>query len=384
MNTKSIIVIILVIAGVCTSIGVTVTHLKSETQPPLIENSGVSNITTTSATLWADYDVGSQLTKIRFGYSENSSATWYYTDWSKVLGSARFSKSISGLKPNTCYKFKTFLQYDSTTLPGPVKMFKTNLKAPVLENLNITVINKSSAMFNVGYNCGSYPEIEIWFSYKEIGREFENTERKTVSGSGVFSENISGLAPGMVYEVKAVVKYDNAPHPSNIEVFQTPQVPGELSVPNFEAVGTEIAVADGDTIYVALTWVKRSTSGVKAGSDESVRFAGGMNAPEDPSEEGGPEATKFVMNLCPPGTEVLLDLDNGATYGQGSYRDIHGRLLAVIYIRKDNTWINVNAQELKWGMKAYPNASWDKYTNMPSEFSLYEWPPYDNTYPYVI
>ncbi len=379
------VILALVIAGICAGASVAVIHFGGGgPSPSMIENSGAHNVTITSVTLWVDYNVGSQSTKIRFGYSENSSATWQYTSWAEVLGSGRLSKPISGLTPNTCYEFKVFLQYDSSTLTSTVKTFETQPIPPTIENFEVTNIDETSAVLNISYDCGSYPDINIQFSYKEIDGGGETTGGENVSGSGVFSENISNLTPGMVYLVQTVIRYDNTLHPDNVQVFHTPLLPGQLSVPNFEAVGTETAVADGDTIYVSLTWVKRSTTGVEAGSYETVRFAGGIDAPEDPGEECGPEATEYVANLSPRGTEVLLDLDNRAIYGAGPFRDIYGRLLAVIYIRKENTWVNINAQELKWGMEACPSNNWDEYASMPSEFSLYEWPPYDNDYPYVL
>lgn len=383
LNIKMVI-LILAIAGICVG-GAAVIHFGGGKQsPPMIENSGVHNITTTSATLWADYNVGTKPAKIRFGYSESSSGVWQYTDWSEVLGSGRLNRFIDGLEPNTCYEFKIFLQYDSITSPEPAKKFNTSPLLPSIENLEITNIDQTSAVLAVSYDCGSFPEISIQFSYKAIGGESEKTEKRIVSGSGIFSENISRLIPSMVYKVQTIIQYDNTTDKNDIQVFHTPPLPGQLSVPNYEAVGIETAVADGDTIYVSLIWVKESIAGVTAGSDEVVRFAGGIDAPEDPEEEGGPEATDFIINLCPRGTEVLLDLDDKATHGGGQYRDLHGRLLALIYIRKDNTWVNINAQELKWGMKEFPGNNWDEYASMTSEFSLYDWPPYDNTYPYVI
>lgn len=381
-------ILVLIMAGICACAGAAVIHFKGEEPSPLpqpmIENSGAHDIAAISATLWADYDVGPRSAKIRFGYRKNSSDTWQYTNWSDVLGSGRLSKLISGLDPDTCYEFRTFLQYDSDALPGPVKIFETQLISPTIKNFEATDIGETSAVLNTSYNCGSYPETNIQFSYKGIGREVKTTEWRTVSGSGALSENVSNLTPGMVYQAQTVIQYDNTLYRDNTEVFQTPQLPGQPSVPNYETIGTVTSVADGDTIFVLLTWVDEYALGVDVGRSEAVRFAGGIDAPELTTEEGGPEAKNFMVNLCPPGTEVLLDLDDQATYGLGYYRDFYGRLLGVIYIRKNNTWVNINAELLRWGMEAYPNNRWDEYAHFTSEFSMYEWPPYDNDYPYVL
>jgi len=385
LNAKSVRakILVLVVVGICVSAGAVVLHLKGEKMPPKIANYGTYSITTTTATLWADYDAGSWSSmKIRFEYRENFSDTWQYTNWHEASGSGRWSKTISDLSPNTCYEFRAVLQYDSSTLPSNAKMFETRAILPVIKILGATNVGETSATLNASYDCGSFSEIGIRFSYKEIGNEGENTGWTTISGSGTFSENISNLTPGMVYQIRAVTRYDNTLHLSDVGAFQTPQLPGRPAVPNYEAIGNVTIVVDGDTIHVSLTWVNKRATGVDAGSSEAVRFAGGIDAPEIGTEEGAGEAREFVNNLCPLGSEVLLDLDNGATYGAGPYRDIYGRLLAVIYVRGDNRWINVNAEELRWGLVAYPRNNWLAYIGFGSEFDPYEW--LTENYPYVL
>lgn len=390
-TNTTILALIIVTVGICACAGaVVILFGDGGPPPPTIENFGAHNITTTSAALWVDYDTGSWLSvKIRFGYRENFSETWQYTNWHEVSGSSRLHKTISGLSPITRYEFMTVLQHDSSVLSSPVKKFETQAIPPTIE-LEFTDIDETSAVLRASYDCGSYSEISAQFSYKEIDEENKTTDEKTVSGSGVFSENIPNLTPGMVYQIQTVIRYDNIFHLGDVEIFQTPPLPGQIDVPNYEAIGTLTAVADGDTIFVWLTWVKESvrTRGVHAERNETIRFAGGIDAPETGAnaEEGGIEAEMFVRDLCPMGIDVLLDLDNEATYGAGPYRDIYGRLLAVNYIRGDNTWINVNAQELRWGLQEYPNNDWLEYIGFPSEFDGREWLednyPYA-TYPYV-
>ncbi len=382
LNAK---ILVLVIAGICAGAGAAIILFGSGgPSPPMIENFGAYNITPTSATLRADYDTGFlSYVKIRFGYRENFSETWQYTNWHGVSGSGRLGKTIGSLSPNAHYEFMVFLQHDSSIISSPVKEFETQAIPPAIENLEFTDIAETPAVLTVDYDCGSYPEIDIQFSYEGIGEENNVTDGGTVSGSGVFSENISDLTPAMVYQIQTVIQYDNTLQLGNVEVFQTLPLLGQIGVPNYEAIGTVTAAADGDTIFVWLTWVRKG--GVYVGTNETVRFAGGIDAPETTNGDvGGDEAEMFVRDLCPMGSEVLLDLDDGSTHGTGPYRDIYGRLLAVIYTRRDNTWVNVNASLLRWGLEEYPLHNWLAYIGYDSEFSPYEWPPYDNDYPYVL
>jgi micrococcal nuclease len=88
----------------------------------------------------------------------------------------------------------------------------------------------------------------------------------------------------------------------------------------------------------------------------------GINTPEiGPNEEpGGVEAKEFVEDLCPPGTEIGLDVDDL------ELKDHYGRTLAVVYVRVDDIWVNLNAELLRGG---YAEVMFIP----PSEFNPYEW-----------
>jgi micrococcal nuclease len=106
-------------------------------------------------------------------------------------------------------------------------------------------------------------------------------------------------------------------------------------------------VVDGDTIVLQ--------------GGEKVRFCG-INTPEiGPNEEpGGVEAKEFVENLCPLGTEIGLDVDDLEP------KDYYDRTLAVVYVRVDGAWVNLNAGLLHRG---YAEVMFIP----PSEFSPYGW-----------
>ncbi len=164
-------------------------------------------------------------------------------------------------------------------------------------------------------------------------------------------------------------------------------------VPYHEVIGVVNSVQDGDTIGVGilkLTAELDPAGDVSPGTVEGIRFGGGIDAPEW-YENGGAESTAFIEELIPPGTVVYLDLDNLARGGGGNpkylgcpYRGHYGRLIAVIYTMIGGKWVNINAELTRWGMKMFPEHKWDEFTWITSEFNMYEWPPYDNDYPYVL
>ena len=72
-------------------------------------------------------------------------------------------------------------------------------------------------------------------------------------------------------------------------------------------------IIDGDTVKV---------------NGESVRFA--LASAPELNEPNGIEARQFIANLCPPGTFVSVDEDDGQPGGS------YGRMLAVIYCEGKN------------------------------------------------
>lgn len=158
----------------------------------------------------------------------------------------------------------------------------------------------------------------------------------------------------------------------------------------FEAVGTVTWVGDGDTIGINITEVLVPHEGISKGNDV-IRFAGidteeielNSHAISNHPELSGMTETEYeqtdyyahavtakelVENLCPVGGEVYLDIDDLA-HNSHPYRGKYDRIIAVIYVENNGTWINVNARVLR---QEYPDyckiTSW-----FASEFHPQDW-----------
>lgn len=122
------------------------------------------------------------------------------------------------------------------------------------------------------------------------------------------------------------------------------------SQPTIERTEIVDYVVDGDTIRLQ--------------GDEKIRLVC-VNTPEldseDPDEKARAEQAKeFVEGLCPPESEIGLDVDDLEP------ADHYGRTLAVVYMRADNAWMSVNAELLRLGLA-------EILFMPPSEFNPYEW-----------
>jgi endonuclease YncB( thermonuclease family) len=241
-----------------------------------------------------------------------------------------------------------------------------------IENLQALYITSSDATLQAE---NKWLDAKIRFGYTiENSDNWSYTDWQDASENGMLYEDIHNLTSTTNYEFKAVIQHDSEEISSSVNSFETYTVPL-----TYEAYGTIDYTIDGDTIQVDLTWVGPSTVGVSTGGPQNVRFSGGMDAPEL-ANEGGQESKAFVRdNFCPYKAEVFLDLDNKSNT---PYHDVNGRLLGVVYVKENGRWINVNAEVLMWGLKAYPDHDWFAYRDLPSEFNPDLW--LENDYPYVL
>ncbi len=120
--------------------------------------------------------------------------------------------------------------------------------------------------------------------------------------------------------------------------------------PLIERTSTVLYVVDGDTICLE--------------DEEKVRLSG-INTPElrssDPDNKRlANEAKEFVEGICTEGTEVGLDVDDLTP------KDRYGRTLAIVYVKIDDVWTNLNYELLRSGFA-------DILYIPPSEFNPYRW-----------
>ena len=120
--------------------------------------------------------------------------------------------------------------------------------------------------------------------------------------------------------------------------------------PRIERTATVGYVVGDDTIHLE--------------GDEKVGLVG-VNTPELHSSNPGErqrayEAKAFVENLCPAGTTIGLDVDDLER------NDKYGRTLAVVYVKIDGSWVNLNAM--------LPQRDYAEVLYIPpSEFNPYNW-----------
>lgn len=139
--------------------------------------------------------------------------------------------------------------------------------------------------------------------------------------------------------------------------------------PNYEAIARVEEWIDGDTLRVKILRVLDPHEGIRPASDK-VRLVG-VDTEESIQEEAVKEysevegmsqqeyegtsyykraiaATKLAESLAPSGSKIYLDFDDLA-YGKEPYRGYFGRIIALVYVKNGDEWVNLNARILGEG-----------------------------------
>ena len=156
----------------------------------------------------ATQDGGSTITDRGFVYKagSNPTASDNKTSATTPTGTGSFSKTISGLTPNTTYYFASYAtNANGTSLSGTFGSFTTAIGVPV--------VNSTTTATNIGQNSatsGGYISTDNSFPITERGICWNTTGNPTISGSkatsgtgtGTFSVSMTGLTLGTTYYVR--------------------------------------------------------------------------------------------------------------------------------------------------------------------------------------
>ncbi len=170
--------------------------------------------------------------------------------------------------------------------------------------------------------------------------------------------------------------------------------------PNYEAVAIVERVIDGDTLEIKITKEVLPKAGVKTGPDK-IRLACIDTEELSKSEavdkheklenidqetyekteyyKTALRAKELLETLLSKDKKIYLDLDDLA-YGTGPCRGYYGRLIGVIFLRRDNGWINVNARLIVDQYSSNESSQYPLSLKYRSEFSPYEWLEPDYAY----
>jgi archaellum component FlaG (FlaF/FlaG flagellin family) len=93
---------------------------------PTVTTQDATRITTASATLNMNYDLGDFTgVEVRFAYKHQAGTLWWYSGWESQSADGVYALLLAGLSSSTAYDFKAQLQYGSTVTEGVTLQFRT-------------------------------------------------------------------------------------------------------------------------------------------------------------------------------------------------------------------------------------------------------------------
>ena len=134
---------------------------------------------------------------------------------------------LSGLSPNTTYRFQAISRGDGTDYGSKVQIFTT---AGALTTGTATSVAATSATLNGSLNSmGTASSVNVSFQWGLTSSYSSETAPQTMAAPGSFSFNVTGLSPGTFYHYRAKAVGDGTAY-GNDMVFITDVSPGDFTI----------------------------------------------------------------------------------------------------------------------------------------------------------
>ncbi|MBP5650378.1 MAG: fibrobacter succinogenes major paralogous domain-containing protein [Bacteroidales bacterium] len=185
----------------------TLQFTQTQHQLPTVTTSAVSNITSSSAACGGNVTSDGGATVTARGVCLSTSQNPTVSDWhtSSGSGTGSFSNNINGLEAGTTYYVRAYATNSQGTSYGIQRSFTTQFSVPTVTTNTVSSITPFTA------TCGGNVTSDGGATVTARGVCWSTSQNPTVSsghttdGSGIgsFTSNITGLAAGTTYYVRA-------------------------------------------------------------------------------------------------------------------------------------------------------------------------------------
>ncbi|MCC3153338.1 FG-GAP-like repeat-containing protein, partial [Hymenobacter sp. BT770] len=222
--------------------------LNTTAVAPTVTTSVPANVTTTGAMLGGNVtaDGGAAVTDRGVVYSTtNTTPTIFDTKDANGTGTGSFSKSITGLTPSATYYVRAYATNSAGTSYGALQQFRT-VSAPTVTTATPTAITTTSATLGgTIVSTGEDPVTSRGVVYSATNPTPSTGGTNVLivtgtTGTGSFSQNVTGLTPGTLYYVQAYGTNSLGTRYGAVETFTT--------TPNATAAPVVTAPADGSLV----------------------------------------------------------------------------------------------------------------------------------------
>lgn len=306
---------------------------------PAVENSGATNVTSTSATITGSVTSGGPGTVTLYWGDNDGGTTTGSWDNAVNLGahSGAFDTAISSLSANTTYFYRSFISNAAgSAWAGSTASFNTGSAGspPSLLTLGATNVSFTQADLNgnVTDTGGDPPSVTIFYGTTDGGTNAGSWESMTSVGaqSGFFSNTAINLQPDTTYFVRVLgTNAAGTSWSSNTQTFTTsaysaPTV--EVRTPSFVG-GSSATLAgevtdDGDDAPEITIFYGTSDEGSNAGSWENNVSVGPQSAAFSQSVTGLTGSTSYFYRIRATNSVATVWSANAQTFATGIPSDI--------------------------------------------------------------
>lgn len=174
-----------------------------------VSTAEATNVTESAATLNGSLDDldGASSADCYFRWRRIGADTWNTTATQTLSAIDSFSEDVTGLEDGVDYEYTAVAEAsDGDTDTGTTVSFSTPDDPPAVTTDAPTNVSDSSATLNGSLDdLGGASSVDCYFEWREVGASsWTTTATQTLSATGSFSEDVTGLSSGTDYEYRAV------------------------------------------------------------------------------------------------------------------------------------------------------------------------------------
>jgi hypothetical protein len=194
---------------------------------------------------------GHEDTDVHFEWGEEGTGMNNTTTSQPKTTTGTFNETISGLQPNTTYEYRAVATNASGTVYGTTQTFTTSIAEPTVQTDSANNITASSGEIRGNLTDLGGENTDVRFNWGTSSTNLSNTTGwTTMSSTGIFSNNLTGLDPNRDYYFQAEATNSAGTTTGSVNSFTT-----EIDEPRGETdpatnIGTGQADFQGSVNYL--------------------------------------------------------------------------------------------------------------------------------------
>ncbi len=224
---------------------------KKKTDPPTVTTAAVTNITVTTATSGGNVtsDGGAEVTAKGVCWGTSTGPTITGSKTSDGTGTGSYTSSLTGLTENAKYYVRAYATNSEGTSYGNEVNFTTSqVVAATVTTATVTSISSTTAVSGGTVSAdggGTVTARGVCWS-TTTGPTVSDSKTSDGTGTGTFTSNLTSLAPGILYYVRAYATNSSGTAYGNEVTFTTLSAVAVLTTTAVTGITSVAAVSGGN------------------------------------------------------------------------------------------------------------------------------------------